>query len=187
MLELKEKYIIILQKPYLCNIACFLMILYRNEKILFEQEELAQYFDIKIHPKYKDSFNIKLKHTKKINDNEWLKTIEEWTKIITFLKNKKIDLTVKIYKYSIIENLKLLIIKNITEWNDIWVEYKTEWIFKWNKWIHDWLIEKIDWNILTIIDPTPENKNRFEVHIDYLEEALSNKFARETGIIIIKK
>jgi hypothetical protein len=68
-LELK-KYIIILQKPYLCNMACFLMILYRNEKILFEQEDLANYFKVKIHPQYQDSFNIKLDHTEKINDDE---------------------------------------------------------------------------------------------------------------------
>jgi len=63
MLELKEKYIIILQKPYLCNITCFLMVLYRNEKILFEQEYLAKYFNVKIHPKHQESFNVKLEHT----------------------------------------------------------------------------------------------------------------------------
>jgi len=38
-----------------------------------------------------------------------------------------------------------------------------------------------------MIDPGPQNKNRYQVHIDYLEEALSDKFARETGIILIKK
>jgi len=70
MLELKEKYIIILQKPYLCNITCFLMVLYRNEKILFEQEYLAKYFNVKIHPKHQESFNVKLEHTIKINDDE---------------------------------------------------------------------------------------------------------------------
>jgi hypothetical protein len=70
MIQLKEKYIVILQKPYLCNMACFLMILYRNEKILFEQEYLAKYFNVKIHPKHQESFNVKLEHTEKINDDE---------------------------------------------------------------------------------------------------------------------
>jgi hypothetical protein len=171
----------------LCNMACFLMILYRNEKILFEQEELAGYFWVKIHPQYKDSFDLKLEYTTEINDDEWLKTIESSKKIKDFLKEKKIGLTVKAFKYSIIENLKLFIEKNLIDWNDLWIEYKTQWIFEWSKWIHDWLIESIDWNIITIIDPTPENKNRYKVHIDYIKEALSDKFARETWIILIKK
>ena len=187
MLELKEKYIIILQKPYLCNMACFLMILYRNEKILFEQEYLAKYFNVKIHPKHQISFNVELEHTEKINDDEWLKTIESEKIINTFLKEKEINLIAIIYKYSDIENLELFINKNLKDWNDMWVEYKTEGMFPWSKGIHDWLIESIDWSVVTMIDPTPSSKNRFVVHLDYIEEALSDKFARETWIILIKR
>ena len=187
MLELKEKYIIIPQKPYFCGIACFLMILYRNEKILFEQEDLGHYFWIKIHPKLQIHFNSKFETTENINYDEWLKTIELGEKINKFLKEKKINLIAKSYKYSEIENLKLFIEKKLKDWNDMWVEYKTEWIFPWSKGIHDWLIENIDWNVITMIDPGPQNKNRYQVHIDYIEEALSDKFARETWIVVIKK
>ena len=187
MLELKEKYIVIVQKPYLCNIACFLMILYRNEKILFEQEYLAKYFNVKIHPNHQESFNVKLEHTIKINDDEWLQTIKEEKLINNFLKEKKLNLIAKSFYYSDITDLKLFIEKNLKDWNDMWVEYKTEGIFPWSKWIHDWLIENIDWSIITMIDPEPQNKNRYQVHIDYLKEALSDKFARETGIVLIKK
>jgi len=186
MLELKNKYIIIPQKPYFCAVACLLMIIYRNKWILFEQENLGQYLWVKIHPDLEWCFNSTFEKTDKVNDNEWLKTIELESIVNKFLKEKNLNLKAKAWYYSDIPDLKLFIEKNLRDWNDMWVEYKTQWIFPWSKWIHDWLIESIDWSVITMIDPGPRNKNRYQVHLDYIEEALSDKFARETWIVVIK-
>jgi hypothetical protein len=42
------RYIPIIQKPYCCAMACFCMILYRRSGILYDQEELARYFGVRI-------------------------------------------------------------------------------------------------------------------------------------------
>lgn len=185
-IKLDENYVVIPQKPYLCCMACLSMVTYRREKILFEQEEMAKYFKVKVHPDLKNCFNTELDFTEKVNDDEWLQTIKEEELTNKFFKEKKLNLKAKAWYYSDIPDLKLFIEKNLKDWNDMWVEYKTEWIFPWSKWIHDWLIESIDWSVITMIDPGPRNKNRYQVHLDYIEEALSDKFARETGIVVIK-
>ena len=41
--------------------------------------------------------------------------------------------------------------------------------------------------MITMIDTDPEAESRFKVSIEDLEEALSDKYARETGIIVISK
>ncbi len=184
---MKNTYIIIPQKPYLCNIACLNMVLYRREKRLFEQEELAQRFNIKIHPQYQQCFSVELEHTEKSNDDEGIKTIESTNIFNDFFLKENIALSSKAYKYSDIIDLELFIKKHLSDWNDLLVEYKTEWIFPQSKSIHDGLIESIEWRNITIINPDPLSKNRFTLHIDLLAEAMSDTFARETGIIVISK
>ncbi len=190
MQSLNPKYIVQVQKPYLCNVTCLNMILYRKVGLIFEQENLADFFDVKIHPSLVPCFTKKFKTTDKLNDDEWLKTIEEEEKINNFLKTNNIKLQAKAYKLSqILENWTLtqFIQKQIKLDNDMWVEYKLEWLFPWNKWIHDWLIESINTDSLVMINPWYDTPNRYTMNISLVEEALSNKFARETWIIVISK
>lgn len=187
MLEISPKYIAQVQKPYLCNMACLNMIIYRNFWIIYEQEDLAHFFNIKIHPKYLPCFNSIFDTTEKTNDDEGLKTIEEEQSINSFFAEKHHPLTATAYTLSNIHDLKIFIEKHITEWNDMWVEYKIEWIWEWFQWIHDWLIESISWWEVTLINPWAYSPSRYTIHIDILAEALSAKFARETGIVVIKK
>ncbi len=190
MNSIKPKYIAQVQKPYLCNVACLNMILYRQAGIIFEQEELAEFFNVKIHPSLVSCFTKKFEITDKINDDEWLKTIEEEKNINNFFKQNYIALQAQsFYLEDILElwTLEEFIQKNIVQNNDMWVEYKLEWLFPWNKGIHDWLIESISWNEIVMINPWYDTPNRYTFDIDVLEEALSDKFARETGIVVISK
>ena len=190
MLALKPSYIPQVQKPYLCNVACLNMILYRQAGIIFDQEELASFFNVKIHPSLVSCFTTTFQTTDKINDDEWLKTIEEEKNINLFFTNNHIALQAQSFYLDDILKLSTLseFIKiNIENNCDMWVEYKLEWLFPWNKWIHDWLIESISWNKIVMINPWYDTPNRYTFDIDILEEALSKKFARETGIVVINK
>ena len=190
MQELNPKYIIQVQKPYLCNVTCLNMILYRKCWIIFEQEDMAEFFDVKIHPSLVPCFTKKFKTTDKLNDDEWLKTIEEEDNINKFLENNNIKLQANAYTLSQILRewtLSEFIQKQIELDNDMWVEYKLEWLFPWNKWIHDWLIESINSDSLVTINPWHDTPNRYTMNVNLVEEALSNTFARETWIIVISK
>lgn len=186
MYKLKKDYTVLIQKVYLCNITCLNNILYRKLWIIFDQEYLAKFFDIKVHPRYKECFEVDLKTTEKLNDDEWLKTIQEEDLINKFFAEHNIALKAKSYKLSEINNLSNFIIKNLQEDNDMWVEYKIEWIWQDSQWIHDWLIESFDLKNIVMINPWAYSKNRFLLSLEKLEEALSDKFARETGIVVIK-
>lgn len=190
MQSVYPKYIVQIQKPYLCNVTCLNMVIYRQRWIIFEQEELAEFFNIKIHPNLVNCFTKKFKTTDKINDDEWLKTIEEEESVNSFFQLNNIHLKAKSYYLSNILELWTLtefIQENINANNDMWVEYKLEWLFPWNKWIHDGLIESITWDDVIMINSWYDTPNRYTFNIKDLEEWLSNKFARETGIIVICK
>ena len=188
MKTLHPTYIVQVQKPYLCNITCLNMILYRKCNLIFDQEELAEFFAVKIHPSLVSCFTKKFQTTDKLNNDEWLKTIEEEEKINEFLEKNNIELKAKAYKLSSILKqwtLSNFIQRQIELNNDMWVEYKLEWLFPWNKWIHDWLIESINWNTIVMINPWHDTPNRYTMNINLVEEALSSKFTRETWIIVM--
>ncbi len=190
MQSLQPWYIIQVQKPYLCNVACLNMILYRQCWKLFEQEDLASFFNVKIHPSLASCFTKKFETTDKVNDDEWLKTIEEEENINIFFQKYNIKLHANAYKLTEIlhhSTVKEFIETQIESNNDMWIEYKLEWLFPWNKWIHDWLIESISWESITIINPWYDTPNRYTFSIADMQKAFSDSFARETWIVVISK
>ena len=139
MQTIKPPYIAQVQKPYLCNVACLNMILYRQSRLIFDQEELADFFNVKIHPSLVNCFTKTFETTDKRNDDEWLKTIEEEEKINEFFTKNNIQLKAEAFHLSkILEQWTLsdFIKKCIEENKDMWTEYKLEWLFPWNQWIH---------------------------------------------------
>jgi hypothetical protein len=52
-----QRYIPIIQKPYCCAMACFCMILYRRTGLLYDQEELARHFGVRISPNAQSAFS----------------------------------------------------------------------------------------------------------------------------------
>lgn len=53
--------------------------------------------------------------------------------------------------------------------------------------IHDSLIESYDSNtgMVELVDPEYKHPPRKKVHVDMLFDAISRKFGRETGIVVI--
>ena len=187
-LFLKPKYIPLVQKPFCCNVTCLMMILYRRGYGLFDQEKLAKYFDIRISEKSRGAFNVRLNTFTRRNYDEGLKTIESEDIINRFFRENDIRLVAKAIKISAISNLVEFLIDNIESDNDLWVEYKTHQISGAEA-IHDGLVEGVMQGRgvakAVVIKPSRDHKPRRRVEIGIIEEALTSKFGRETGFIVI--
>ena len=119
IVSLNTKYIPLVQKPSCCNVTCLQMILYRRGFGLFDQQELAKHFDIKVGKDESKSFNVKLGTYTSTNCDEGLKTIESEKLINLFFKEKDIALTAKAVRASHIGDLKSFIVTNIKNDNDL--------------------------------------------------------------------
>ncbi len=190
--RLKPHYIPLVQKPCCCNVTCLQMILYRNGFELFEQEELAEDFKIKVGKEDKKAFNVKLGTYTRLNYDEGLKTIESKDVINRFFRERGVRLVAKAVKASEISDLNEFVLDNLMKDNDLWVEYKGHQIHRHDSekgmYIHDGLIEEFfDSNEVIIVDPMPRHKTRIIVRTKVLAESISAKFGRETGFIVISK
>ncbi len=187
---LKPRHIPLTQKPCCCNVTCLQMILYRHGYGLFDQQELAKYFKIKVGKKDKKAFNVRLGAYTRVNYDEGLKTIESEDIVNRFFRERDMPLVAKAVKASEISNLKKFIRDNLIANNDLWIEYKAHQIHRYDsekgQYIHDGLVEEItNSNTVTIIDPAPRHKPRIRISAKVLAESISSKFGRETGFIVI--
>ncbi len=184
--SLVKPYTHLVQKPYCCGVTCLQMIIQRRLGELFDQEKLAEHFQIKIAPEVSGSFNIQLPLLSSHGHDEGMQTIESEQEINDFFHDNHLPLHAKTYPLSQIKNLKTFIVAHLTADNDLRTEYKLHSIFDSNS-IHDWLIESldIDTDVVTMLNPSPTRQPRYTLTLEQLEEALSPKFARETGIVVI--
>jgi len=166
------------------------MILYRRGFGLFDQENLARYFKIKVGPRDVDCFNIKLGTYTSLNNDEGLKTIESEDVINQFFLEHHISLSASAVRASEIRNLQSFITKNLEKNRDLWIEYKSHVIHNAEA-IHDGLVESIAESTpsitATLINPLPRGKPRFVINLHRLQDALSDKYGRETGFIVIER
>jgi hypothetical protein len=164
------------------------MILYRRGFGLFDQQMLAKYFKIKVGKNDLECFNVKLATFTKTNFDEGLKTIESALVINRFFKTQKIPLMATAVRASEIKNLENFIAQNLKQNNDLWVEYKSHKIHGEN-YIHDNVVESVvktkTSESVILIDPAPYHKPRLSVSFEKLKEAISEKYGRETGFIVI--
>ncbi len=166
------------------------MILFRRDFGLYDQQELAKYFKIKIGKSDLKAFNIKLDVFTSKNYDEGLKTIKSERIINRFFKKNEISLAAKAVRASEINNLKKFLVSNIKNNNDLWLEYKAHKIHG-EKMIHDNVVENVKIVsgkvYVTLVDPYWAFKPRLVIDIDKISEAISSKYGRETGFIIISK
>ncbi len=192
---LKPDYIPLTQKPCCCNVTCLQMILYRHGYGLFDQQELAVYFKIKVGKKDRKTFNVRLGTYTRVNHDEGLKTIESEKIINRFFKQRGVSLVAKAVRASDISDINKFLMDNLLSNNDLWIEYKGHRIHRHDseqgQYIHDGLVEQIiehkRVNQVTIIDPHPRHKPRIKINTEVLRESISTKFGRETGFIVISK
>lgn len=188
--NIKTKYIPLVQKPCCCNVTCLQMILYRQGFGLFDQEKMAKFFDIKVGKDDLKCFNVKLGLYTRTGHDEGLKTIDSQDAVNNFFKKNKIPLVAKAVRASKIRNLEKFLTENIKSNNDLWVEYKSHRIHE-EKYIHDNVIEGIrklnKSTRVILIDPAGRHKSRLTINLSALKEAISTKFARETGFLVISR
>lgn len=169
------------------------MILYRRGFGLFDQEELAKYFKIKIGKIDVGDFNVKLDTYANLDD-VGMHTTESEKTINRFFKDKRIPLEARSVRASEIPDLENFLVSNLKQQNDIWMEYKTSRIHKERqkeKWFrpewkgpHDNVIESIKRENgrakVTLVDPFWYYKPRTEVDVEELKtEAI--------GVIVISR
>jgi hypothetical protein len=121
--RIMRKYTTILQKPNCCAIACLMMIIYRHTGKLYEQEELAHRFGVKIGEQYREAFSREFGTYSSLGYDEGVNTREILPQIQDFLRKEKIPLTVEIMNIETLEELYRCIRENSNEETDIWCEY----------------------------------------------------------------
>lgn len=182
IVSLKPKYTPLVQRPCCCCVTCLQMILYRRGFGLFDQEELAKYFKIKIGKKDVGAFNAKLGTYSKL-DNVGMHTTESKKTINRFFRDKRIPLDARSVRASEIPDLKNFLVSNLKQQKDIWMEYKTSKIHKerqkekwfWPEWkgAHDNVIESIKLEngrtSVTLVDPFWYYRPRTEVDVEELK------------------
>lgn len=190
---LERPYVPLIQKPMCCAVTCLQMILYRNGFGLYDQEDLAIEFGVKIDKKYAPAFREDMPIMTSNNLDEGIATIESEAIINTFFERLKVPLSATAFRCSEISNLEKFILDNLSAQRDLWVEYHAHEIHSDDTtkghYIHDGLIESYQLASQTavVIDPVPEHRQRLRVGIVELEASISDKFGRETGIIIVQR
>ncbi len=191
-ITLKPHYTALVQKPFCCNVTCLQMILYRRGYGLFDQEQLAKFFKIKVSAEAKKSFNVKLGTYTRINLDEGLVTIKSAPIVNRFLKKNRLPLTATSVRASEIGDLQSFIASHLKADDDLWIEYKSHQIHG-ERIIHDNVIESIKTRAkdkdtgVVLVDPQGTHKTRLEVSLGKIRAAISTKFGRETGFLVISK
>jgi hypothetical protein len=191
-LVLDPTYIPLIQKPTCCAVTCLQMILFRNGYGLWDQEDLAVEFGVKIFPEMASAFRDSMPIVTQKNFDEGIQTIDSMDAVNKFFLGKKAALHAKGHRYSSIGSLSDFIATHIQANRDLWVEYHAQEIHKDDQYkgdyIHDGLVEAIDTiaQTVTVIDPVPEHRQRLTISLDVLGRAVSAHFGREAGFLVVE-
>lgn len=192
IIKLSKPYIPLIQKPMCCAVTCLQMILYRNGFGLYDQEDLAIEFGVKIDKKDAHAFRSDMPIMSAANLDEGIATIDAADEINKFFRSLKVPLSATAFRASNIPDLEDFIIEGLNAQYDMWIEYHAHEIHSDDatngRYIHDGLIEAYDANSkeATVIDPVPEHRQRLSVGINQLKNSISDHFGRETGIILVQ-
>jgi hypothetical protein len=169
------------------------MILYRNGFGLYDQEDLAVKFGVKIDTKEAAAFSVAMPIMTKGNFDEGIQTVESERQINKFFIDNAINLKAKSYKLSSIPSLINFLNEHINANHDIMIEYHSNEIHAEDKYhgnyVHDGLIEGLNLSeeIATVIDPEPEHRQHLYIHLKTIEKSISKTYGRETGFIVVEK
>jgi hypothetical protein len=164
------------------------MVLYRNGFRLYEQEELARRFGVKIGPDEHEAFCTDMPVRERLNCDEGVSTMDSVDDFNTFFTDEGIPLKATRHMYSDIHSLQDFLSDQLGHDKEVWVEYHSQEIHD-SEHIHDGLVESIDLasQSAVIIDPVPRRKQRVTVPIAMLGRAISTQFGKELGMITISK
>lgn len=121
--------------------------------------------------------------------DEGISTIDSIDKINAFLKHESLDCAARACPAACIDDLAVFIEHELIQGNDLWVEYHSNEIHRNDSVyaIHDSLIESFNPDALSVVlvDPEYRHAPRITVTIDVLRDAISTKFGKETGIVVV--
>ncbi|MFA6280513.1 MAG: hypothetical protein WC612_06960 [Bdellovibrionales bacterium] len=196
MIAVNPTYIPLIQKPHCCAIACLQMVLYRNGLGLFDQEQLAIRFGVKIATEDAHAFSAAMQVMTRAGLDEGISTVESADDFNTFFNEISVPLEAKGYKYSTIPNVGAFLMEHLAANNDVWIEYHAHDIHANDNYkskhegdyVHDGLIEGFapSMNTITVIDPYHDHRQRITVSLTEIEKAVSSLFGKETGFVIIR-
>lgn len=168
------------------------MILYRRFGVLYEQEELAEYFWVKIGVREVSSFLREFPLLSSMNLDEWVETMKIEGKLREFMIEHEHSCEIETFSIERIDDLDLFIREHLSSGYDIWCEYIRGDITDITKTsplgIHDGLITAYDTetHFITLMNPEPKQKNRITFPIEELRERMSGRHGRPTWCIIIR-
>jgi hypothetical protein len=164
------------------------MILYRNGFGLHDQEDLAVALGVKVGDDDKDAFKVEMPKMTAFNLDEGISTLDSVPRINAIFSKHTDSLCAEGILYSTMRSFKDIVTEAIGADRDLWIEYHSQEIHT-NDHLHDGLLESFnsDTGNITLIDPSPRRRQRKIVSIALMERAISNKFGRETGVVLVRK
>jgi hypothetical protein len=194
IIRIKPAYTALIQKPLCCAVTCLQMILFRNGFGLWDQEELAIKFGVRISPEHAAAFTAVMPRMTKPNCDEGVQTVESEDQINAFLREHDIGLVAKCHKYTPDLSIADFVSEQLEANHDVWVEYHAHEIHACDRsqgqYIHDGLIESLDREngVATVLDPSPNHRQRLSIAIPVLRKAISEEFdSRATGFVSIRR
>ena len=176
-------YIPLIQKPFCCSVTSLAMILYRRGFGLFDQEELAQAFEIRVPEEIRALFYKEL--SLRTEGEEGLETVRSAGIANRFFQDRDLPLHARSVLASEIDDLGEFIQAELQAGHDLWIEYHSDEIHGEAGLSHDSVVEQItsdsSGTTVTIVDPFDGHRTRTLIPIEQLERAVSTKFGREMG------
>lgn len=176
-----KPYTPLVQRPDMCAITCFMMILYQRGYGLHDMEKLAIYFNATVGEKYSDAFE------HKFMSGSGIKTVESDNQVNQYFKDREIKLKCTVHKKSDIKDMREFIKSNLLVGNNLWLEYHNKPVWNYEN-AHDSLIEGFDVknDEVILVDPYYFRKSRMRMKVDLLFESMDEKYGYETGVLVIE-
>lgn len=118
-ITLSPTYVPLIQKPKCCAVTCLQMILYRNGFGLFDQEDLAIRFGVKIAADDAPAFRADMPVMTSANVDEGIATVESAPQMNSFFQSLSVPLVATAYKASTIASVNDFIAEHLHENHDV--------------------------------------------------------------------
>jgi len=182
----KPLYKPITQKPYCCVPACISMILNRRKIKHGSQEEIGHELGLTI-PKNETNLFSKVRTGKKPIAGYGTQVSNKKYSITSFFKKNKINLKEIYYPIDRIKDVKKFIILNLAKRNDLMVCFNNKKLNRSGNHGHVALIQSIDNETVTLIDPEKDVPKKRKVQLSKLIQAMEcHGKEKRSGFWLIK-
>lgn len=168
------------QKPYCCVPACIFMVLDRRKIKHGSQEEIGRELGLVV-PKEKTHLFIKIRTAKKPIAGYGTQVNKKKYSINNYFLKNNIKLKEVYYLLEEIKDIKKFIVENLKSGNDLIVCFDSRKLYGIGDYGHVSLIQNINNNIITLIDPEKDVPNKRKVDLQKLVEAMKRHGKEKRG------